>query len=165
MAVYSIDQVAAVCQVSTRTVQRRLPQLEAAGAWKGADGKWRVPIEAMAAAGLKPGQPARPDAVVGQPLRHHDMSHDKSYDSEVEVLRVKAEAEQQIAEWRRRAEVAEALAAERERIINTQAMALRMLEAAPAQPPAAEPTEPATPAPAEPAGLTGRLFRLVLGGR
>src|SRR5271166_5025642 len=34
MSVYSAVQTATVCQVSLRTVQRKMPQLEAAGAWK-----------------------------------------------------------------------------------------------------------------------------------
>ncbi|MCH9733497.1 MAG: hypothetical protein K0U78_02925 [Actinomycetia bacterium] len=159
MTVYTAAQAANVCQVSLRTVQRRIPQLEAAGAWKDTEGKWRIPVEAMSAAGLCPGRPAAPEKSLRQSLRQHDSdyvnSHDNSYDNtdttssgatpiatttatppppppttpvvaEAEVRRLKAET----ADWRRRAEVAEAQAAERSRIIETQAIALRALEAA-----------------------------------
>lgn len=56
-----------------------------------------------------------------------------------------AELEAQIVEYRRRAEVAEARADERERIIQAQAFTLRMLEAAPV--PATEDQLPAEPPP------------------
>ncbi|MCH9729470.1 MAG: hypothetical protein K0U84_07310, partial [Actinomycetia bacterium] len=140
-------------------VQRRIPQREAAGAWTDTEGKWRIPVEALAAAGLCPGRPAAPEKSLRQSLRQHDSryvdSHDNSYDNmdtpssaatpiastttttlpSTPTARVVAEAEvrrleAEVADWRRRAEVAEVQAAERTRIIETQAIALRALEAA-----------------------------------
>ena len=67
----------------------------------------------------------------------------------------------EVAAWRLRAEVAEAQAAERERIIETQQMALRMLDAAPTAPPSSD-TGPTVVQPASrPNGLfgLGRLLR------
>lgn len=159
MTVYTAAQAANVCQVSLRTVQRRIPQLEAAGAWKDTEGKWRIPVEAMSAAGLCPGRPAAPEKSLRQSLRQHDSrnpdSHDNSYDNtdtpssaatptastttttppSTPIARVVAaeevrRLEAEVAGWRRRAEVAEVQAAERTRMIETQAIALRALEAA-----------------------------------
>jgi len=169
MTVYTAAQAATVCQVSLRTVQRKTSQLEAAGAWKDATGQWCIPVEAMRAAGLSPGRPAPPDKRGDNSLRQHANPDKGSGNSlrqhptpdvvsqlraEVAALRLQAI---EVAEWRRRAEVAEAQAAERERTIQAQAQALRMLEAAPrtesAQPPVIQ-------AASRPAGLLGGLGRL-----
>ena len=127
MSVYTVTQTANLCQVSLRTVQRRMPQLQAAGAWKNTEGKWSIPVEAMTAAGLTPGRPVRQQ-------RRQQRGHRAMSQLESEVTRLKAEAVEsqlQAAEWRRRVEVAEAIATERERIIKTQALALKMLEPPP----------------------------------
>lgn len=149
MSVYSAVQTATVCQVSLRTVQRKMPQLEAAGAWKDAAGQWHIPLVAMRSAGLSPGRPSPPDSDYDMSLRQRDTDSDT-------VSQLRAE----LAEWRRRAEVAEAQAAERERIIKAQQMALQMLDAAP-QPAAALESlaAPHPPVWQQPASLLARLLR------
>lgn len=145
MTVYTAAQAATVCQVSLRTVQRKTLQLEAAGAWKDATGQWRIPVDAMRAVGLSPGRPAAPDKAGDKPLRQPATTPDT-------VSQLRAE----VAQWRRRAEIAEAQAAERERIIETQQMALRMLNA-PTTGAAALERSPAVPRP--PAGFLARLLK------
>ncbi len=119
MTVYSAAQAARVCQVSLRTVHSRTPQLEAAGAWKDAEGHWHIPVEAMQAAGLSPGRPKPPDSGDDSASRLDDTGTDI-----VSQLRV------EVAVWRLRAEVAENQALECERVI--QAHGLKMLETPPA---------------------------------
>ena len=147
MTVYTAAQAATVCQVSLRTVQRKTPQLEAAGAWKDATGQWRIPVDAMRAVGLSPGRPAAPDKEGDKPLRQPATTPDT-------VSQLRAE----VAQWRRRAEIAEAQAAERERIIETQQMALRMLNA-PTTGAAVPERSPAVPQLRPPAGFLARLLK------
>jgi len=95
-----------------------MAQLESAGAYKDGAGNWRIPLDALRAAGLSPGRPAPPDADADMAVRQRDSDADN-----VSQLR------QEMAELRLRAEVAEALASERERVIEAQAQTLRMLGA------------------------------------
>ena len=146
MSVYTASQAAAVCGVSLRTVQRKIPQLEAAGAYKDAAGQWHIPVAAMRAAGLSPGRPSAPDADSDTGLRQRD--NDGATLSQLQ---------KEVAELRRRAEVAEALAAERERVlaerdrvIEAQARTLLMLESRPAA------TAPAV-------SVMGRALRRLIG--
>ncbi|MDM1998711.1 hypothetical protein PP336_25420 [Mycobacteroides abscessus] len=144
--------------MSLRTVQRRSAQLEAAGAWKDAAGQWQIPLAAMRSTGLVPGHPTAPDiAPRDKSMRQHDTGDTAT----AIVTRYRAIEEQltrELAEWRRRAEVAEAQAAERERIIETQRMALRMLEAG-ETPLADDPPTSAPPASLSPRGFLTRLLR------
>lgn len=129
-----LAEAAKACGVSVSTLRRKRTDLEAQGAAQTATG-WRIPVTALIAVGLM-------ERVTPPPAT--DTPHD-GVTGELEALRAKLAAAEQ------RAAVAEAIAAERERVIQTQAMALRMLEAtkapAPAVPGAADsaPTErPAT---------------------
>lgn len=139
-----LAEAAKVCGVSVSTLRRKRPELAAHGAAQTATG-WRIPVTALISLGLM-GRTS--DA-------HHEARHDTPTTAttrvvddvltgELDALRAKlAEAEQ-------RAAVAEAVAAERERVIQTQAMALRMLETTkpPAtEPPADTPAAPFTPPP------------------
>ena len=63
MTTYNATEVAKLCGVSKRTVQRRAAELEAHGAWRDSSGEWNISIEAMLGAGFQPGRPSRPDAV------------------------------------------------------------------------------------------------------
>lgn len=147
MGTYTAVEAATVCQVSTRTIQRKIDQLAQAGAWKDAAGNWHIPIAALASVGLSPGRPAAPDTTLDMSLRQRD--------SDADILsQLRAEA----AEWRRRAEVAETQATERERVIATQAQALKMLDAPPSPPPSAAPARPAASPPA-PGSRLARLLR------
>ena len=131
MSVYTATEAATLCGVSLRTVQRKSAQLEAAGAWKDTSGQWHIPMAAMRTSGLVPGRPTGPDTTPrGISMRQHDTA-----DSVTAIIARYKAAEQQlttdVAEWRRRAEVAEVQAAERQKIIDIQDRALRMLENAP----------------------------------
>ena len=137
-----LAEAAKACGVSLSTLRRKRPELAAYGAAQTATG-WRIPVTALIAVGLM-GRTS--DA-------HHESRHDTplmpamttptdgasdALTGELEALRSKlAEAEQ-------RAAVAEAVAAERERIIQAQAMTLRMLEAPKAPAPTAPEPTPAT---------------------
>lgn len=138
-----LAEAAKACGVSVSTLRRKRPELAAYGAAQTATG-WRIPVTALIAVGL---MGRTTDA-------HHETRHDAPVQpvmtapivtgggdalaAELDALRGKlAEAEQ-------RAAVAEAVAAERERIIQAQAMALRMLEAPKAPAPTAPEPTPAT---------------------
>lgn len=67
----TITDAALACQVSRKTITRKLGDLAEHGAAKDDDGVWRIPVEALLAAGLHPGRslpsggsyaPARPAA-------------------------------------------------------------------------------------------------------
>lgn len=159
MSVYTATEAAKLCGVSLRTVQRKSAQLEAAGAWKDTSGQWHIPMAAMRTSGLVPGRPTGPDATPRDTsMRQHD-----SADSVAAIIARHKAAEQQmtadLAEWRRRAEVAEVQAAERQKIIEIQNRALRMLEdaqsTAPHSPP---PTPPAAPEPSPDPAASRRPF-------
>lgn len=128
MSVYNQHQAAAVCGVSVRTLQRRLPALESAGAWKDASGQWHITLDALRTAGIAFGRPTGPNADRNTASDTGRRQHDTSG----VLARQQAELDQahrEVAEWRRRAELAEALAAERARTIDAQALALRALTA------------------------------------
>lgn len=152
MTIYSQQQAATVCGVSVRTLQRRLPALESAGAWKDATGQWHITLDALREAGFTPGRPSAPDPA-SRPghvntTRQRDTAAADARVAELEreIAEWRRYAEMDIAEWRRRAEVAEALAVERARTIDAQALALRALTAhtdpTPTQTPAPPPTTP-----------------------
>lgn len=144
-----LAEAAKACGVSVSTLRRKRPELLAHGAAQTANG-WRIPVTALIALGL---MGRTTDA-------HHEGRHDThvapdmtptatppgdALTGELDALRAKlADAEQ-------RAAVAEAVAAERERIIQAQAMALRMLESskAPAETPPDTPADTPTPPPAD----------------
>ena len=60
---FTIREACDVCQVSRRTITRRLDELADHGATKDAGGHWLVPVEALEAVGLRRGRPTGPDAV------------------------------------------------------------------------------------------------------
>ncbi|MBV6763060.1 hypothetical protein [Rhodococcus opacus] len=138
---FSVTTAAEACQVSRKTITRRIDQLRDGGAYKDSAGAWVIPLGALLHAGLSPGRPASPDTVT-RPQEDTQGQGDRWYTpEEVAELRERAAEAETL---RRRAEVAEALAAERERVIEVQARALRMLEAGQRPPDAVE----STPAPA-----------------
>ncbi len=135
VTIYTQQQAATVCGVSVRTLQRRIPALESAGAWKDATGQWHITLDALREAGFTPGRPSAPDPA----SRPGHVSRTRQSDTaaadarvaelEREMTEWRRYVEMDIAEWRRRAELAEALAAERARTIDAQALALRALTA------------------------------------
>lgn len=138
-----LAEAAKACGVSVSTLRRKRPELTAHGAAQTASG-WRIPVTALIALGLMD--------------RTTDTRHESQHDSlmtptttaPADALIAQLDAlRAALAEAEKRAAVAEAVAAERERMIQTQATALRMLEApkTPANPTPTEPAESPVPAP------------------
>jgi hypothetical protein len=124
---FTVTTAAEACQVSRKTIMRRIDQLREGGAYKDAAGAWVIPLGSLLHAGLSPGRPASPDSVhVSQADAQGQEARGWYTPEQVAELRKRADEAESL---RRRAEVAEALAAERERVIEVQARALRMLEA------------------------------------
>lgn len=131
-----LAEAAKACNVSLSTIRRRRAELLAMGATSDARG-WRIPIPALIELGLMdrttapddtPQIPRQSASVPGMTPVMTPPSDTPSDTSELlEELR------SQLAKAEQRAAVAEAVAAERERVINAQAQALRMLEAGPSR--------------------------------
>jgi hypothetical protein len=141
--VLSVTEAAHATGKSRRTVARLLDTGRLDGAERDSAGTWRIPVEALIAAGLTLHAPAPPDATsTTAPLTAPPIDP-------LDALRA------ELADWRRCAEIAEAIAAERANALDdvrtALAMANRML--APGPPTAAapstraeDPTRPPSPA-------------------
>lgn len=124
-----LTQAAKACGVSVSTLRRRKDQLVAAGT-KITDKGWQIPIPALVSlgylSGTTPASETPPEKTmtspVEPPLEPPVISPVETPSNEVEELRLK------LVEAETRAQVAEAISVERERIIQVQAAALRMLE-------------------------------------
>ena len=121
---FTIAEAATACGVSAKTIRRRVQNDAFPNAHRTGRGPWLIPVEDLLADGLQPGKPSPPDAV-----EEPEPAVANKVDADLAEL---ARLREQNAELRRRAEVAEAIAQERERTIETQATALKMIEAAPA---------------------------------
>lgn len=146
-AVVGLAEAARVAGVSASTIRRRRTELEALGAVQGPKG-WQIPIPALIELGLM-ARTTAPDEVIPPETSHETPVEGVmtgSTESEVEALRGA------LAAAELRAAVAEAVAQERERIIEAQAQALRMLEAPRGVPesPTVRPLEPVMTPPVEP---------------
>lgn len=113
---FSAAEAARETGVSRTTIMRKLGLGEFPQATKDDDG-WHIPLADLLAAGLSPGRPSPP--VRGQ--EQSDVQTVAELSHQVELLRVQLAAAQQIA-------------AEKDRVIETQAQALRALEAGPSRP-------------------------------
>jgi hypothetical protein len=115
----NVTEAADATGKSRRTIARLLDAGRLDGAEKDDDGTWRIPVEALIAAGLTLHAPSPPDAPVS------DKAPPPPPPDALDTLRA------EMADWRRRAEVAEAVAAERaaalEDVRSALAMANRML--------------------------------------
>lgn len=134
-----LAEAAKACGVSVSTLRRKRPELLAHGAAQTANG-WRIPITALIALGLMDRTTdARHESQHDSPTTPATTAPTDALTAQLDALRTA------LADAERRAAVAEAVAAERERMIQTQAMALRMLEASktPATSMPTAPTEPA----------------------
>ena len=113
----TVTEAAKAVGVDRRTVQRRLDGGEFPHAYRDAGrqgpetGPWLIPVEDLLDAGLSLRDPAGPERSNGR----------RQGQSETDVLRAA------LADAVRRAEVAEARAAERDRVIDAQDLALRTL--------------------------------------
>jgi hypothetical protein len=140
-----LAEAAKACGISVSTLRRKRPELAAHGAAQTANG-WRIPVTALIALGLMDRTTdTRHETRHDTPMTPTTTAPTDALTAQLDALRTA------LADAERRAAVAEAVAVERERTIQTQAMALRMLEAskAPATPTPMAPTEPAeSPVPA-----------------
>ncbi len=118
---FTVREAAEACQVSRRTIQRRVIDLGAHGAHMTDAGAWRIPVEALIAVGLTPGKPTPPDTTPSGPK------------TIVELVTIERTEYDQL---RQDLAVARTQATERERTIDALRMAMRQIEAA-APPPAA----------------------------
>lgn len=133
-AVFTMREAADVAGVSVSTLRRRRTELTAAGAIIDASG-WQVPMTALIAVGLIPGEgehPTRAQRPAAASAAH--PAEDDEAGTERQLRGQVRELTEQVTEWRRRAEVAEARAEERGRSLEslraaneTERMALRML--------------------------------------
>nr|WP_014235125.1 hypothetical protein [Arthrobacter rhombi]AER68058.1 hypothetical protein [Arthrobacter rhombi] len=122
-----LAEAAAACGVSLSTLRRRRDDLRALGATDGPKG-WSIPVPALIELGLM-------DRTTAPAGGHHETPLEPAMTPPVEpradaLAGELAALRQQVADAERRAAVAEAIAAERERIIEVQATALRMIEGA-----------------------------------
>lgn len=121
-------QAAKACGVSESTLRRRRPELLAAGATQTAKG-WSIPIPVLVSLGLMDRTTA-PDSVTPPERAPSDARTPAATGSaEPPTEPLVTALREQLAAAEMRAAVAEAVAAERERIIEAQAQTLRMLEA------------------------------------
>ena len=104
---------------SLSTIRRRLPELEKLGAVRTNEG-WRIPIAALHQLGLIPGVTPPPGVMTPSTTSPDETPVDTP---EIERLR------REIADLRRRAEVAEARAEERAQALADVRLAFRALEA------------------------------------
>lgn len=129
-----LAEAAKACGISESTLRRKRPLLLAKGAVQ-SDKGWRIPVPVLVEMGLMrsttaPDVMTAPDSPATRGAEALMTAPDEGLRGAVEALREK------LAEAEKRAAVAEAVASERERIIETQARALRMLEAGPSKQPA-----------------------------
>lgn len=139
--VLGLAEAAKACGISVSTLRRKRGDLEDAGAIATPAG-WRIPITALVSLGLMPATTPPPEeprmAPTMQPPAGGGNAPADTLREELDALRSRLVAAEQ------RAAVAEAIAHERERVIEAQATALRMLEAPATS--TATPTSESTPA-------------------
>lgn len=166
---FTVTGAAAATGKSRRTIGRMLDAGELVGAHRDDTGAWSIPAEALLGAGLQLHAPTPPGPVPPPPDSAPQEPHGRAREAvpaAVDAEHLRAE----LADWRRRAEVAEAIAAERAHALDdvraALALAQRMLPAGPtpsttSPPPAPAPRRrlfsrrprpaPAAPPPAAPA--------------
>ena len=142
-----LTQAAKACGISVSTLRRRKEQLVAAGT-KITDKGWQIPIPALVSLGYlsstTPASDTPPEIPVTPLVEPPVIPPVETLSNEVENLRLK------LVEAETRAQVAEAISAERERIIQVQAAALRMLERGTTGTPTSTPVEGVPDTPSEP---------------
>ena len=134
----TVTEAADATGKSRRTLGRLLDAGRLDGAHRDDVGTWRIPVDALLAVGLHlhaPSPPAdAPDDVA--PITSTSTPPPPAPTDELAAVRA------ELADWRRRAEVAEAIATERAAALDDARAALRMLTAAP---PTITPTTPPEP--------------------
>lgn len=120
--VFTLKEAAEACLVSVKTIRRRLDSDKFPNAHRlddSTNSPWTIPLADLIASGLTPGKPTAPDDIEQQPAIAQT-------DTELEKLR------QENAELQQRALIAEAELRRADQTIETQSLALKMIEAAPA---------------------------------
>ena len=115
--VFTLKEAAEACQVSLKTIRRRRDKGDFPNSYRSASraqSPWLIPVTDLIAAGLTPGKPAPPEEPPGP-----------AEPSPTELDALKAEN----AELRKRAEIAEAVAEEREKALEDTRLALRAIAA------------------------------------
>lgn len=120
-----LAKAAEACGKSVSTIRRRREELLREGATITEKG-WQIPIPALVSLGLMDSKTAPPDTAPAVGMEPATVSHADGVG--VQALAEVAELRQLLVAAEARAQVAEAIAVERERIIEVQAQALRMLE-------------------------------------
>lgn len=110
---FTLSEAARSCGVSRSTLRRRHENGDFSGAYKDAEGAWRIPIQDLIGVGLNPGRPSPPDAVSAPSEHVHQDTMTmpvSEWNALTERLAV-AERERAVAEARldERAQVVEAL--------------------------------------------------------
>lgn len=130
----SLAEAAKTCGISVSTLRRKRADLKELGAAETAKG-WQIPVTALITLGLmdrvtaplhEAPSPAQVKGIMKPPT---DTPSDSPFQELEALRREQAELLTKLADAEKRAAVAEAVAGERERIIQTQASALRILEA------------------------------------
>jgi hypothetical protein len=112
---FTVSEAALACQVDRRTIRRRLEASSFPNAHKLENGRWRIPVVDLIAAGLKPNAPTAAVEIIGS----------TTVDVVAELQAQLAELQAQLADALKRAAEAEARAEECGRVIDAQTVALR----------------------------------------
>lgn len=148
---FSVVQAAIRTGKARSTIQRYLRKGAFPGAYQEPDGTWSIGIDDLLGAGLRVDAPT--------PADHVEHGHAPGGADPARV----AELETALAQALARAAAAEQIAAERDRIIEAQAQALRMLTAGTGTATHGD-TVPATPQPPQRSrGLLGRIVDAIGG--
>lgn len=118
--VFTFAQAVEVTGKSRSTLHRKRDMLRQAGAHQDAAGVWRIPVSALVACGLLDTPETSRKGSSDMRLVPHDET---SLSGEIEQLRLA------LLEAEKRADVAEARAAERDRLIEAQNRTISLLEA------------------------------------
>lgn len=133
--VVNLAKAAELCGVSVQTIRRKRDTLAALGATPSPKG-WKIPISALIAAGLMPNvTPAHGvsvDTPSDTPVTHLGSPAATPEEELVTALTDKVAAlENALTEARHKLAIADAVLAEKERVITTQERALALLESPP----------------------------------
>lgn len=148
---FSVVQASLRTGKARSTIQRYLRKGAFPNAYQEADGTWSIPVEDLLASGLRVDAPT--------PADHVEHGHAPGGADPARIAELEAALAQALA----RAAAAEQIAAERDRIIEAQAQALRMLTAGTGSVAHGD-TVPATPQPPQRRrGLLGRIVDAIGG--
>lgn len=159
---WSVSQAAKHAGVARSTIQRYLARGAMPGAYRDDDGVWSIGVDDLLAAGFRVDAPTPPDRPAEGVQHRHAPA--PAVDDAEHARRI-AELEAELADVRRRAEVAEAVARERSEQISDLRRTVAALEAGRSDRPSAPPPMPAsTPVvPSARRGLFGRIIDAVGG--